>query len=64
MRYIGADAFEANDIKQIDIPKTVEFIWYDAFADNMRLIDWNRKITDKLKRLSKKTKLLHIGHWG
>lgn len=59
LKYIGNSAFEFNAINQVVIPKTVEFVGYQAFRGNTKLISSGGEYTNAVNVLSNKTILLH-----
>ena len=59
LKYIGEEAFKNNSLKSIEIPETVQFIWYAAFNGNHGLTNRGiESIKDTVKLLSRKTKIL------
>ena len=58
LRYIGVGAFKNNNIDRIVIPKTVEFVAYDAFGRNPKLLGSDGGYNDAVKKLGSKTVIL------
>lgn len=62
LKYIGVGAFEINELKYVEIPKTVKLICQDAFRFNKAISKVTHEVDySKIKLLSKDTIILNEG---